>query len=58
MLEEISLLYLFVNCVAIAVGAEFLQFEAVGGVSAVFGCSVARYARRSLIAIGAAFGTF
>lgn len=41
MLEEISLLYLFVNCVAIAVGAEFLQFEAVGGVSAVFGCSVA-----------------
>ena len=46
------------NGVAVAVGAEFLQFQPGGGIPAVFHGRVTGNTGRSLVDIGATFGAF
>jgi hypothetical protein len=43
--------------VLIAMGAELLQFNAVGGVTTVFGGGIARHPSRSLVWVGTTLGT-
>ncbi len=47
------LLNLFVHGVLVAVRAEFLQFDAAGGVTTIFLRRVSRYPIRPLIVVGA-----
>jgi len=44
--------------VLVAMGAELIQFDAIGGVAAVFGGSVTGNPGSALVRIGATLGTF
>ena len=46
------------NRVSVAMGPKLLNFHSASGIATVFGSSVSRYTRRSLIVISATFGAF
>jgi hypothetical protein len=48
----------FVDCVLVAVGTEFVQFQPGGGVTTVFHRGIAVHTIGTLIGIAATFGTF